>query len=204
MRIPPAWTPWALSHRQTSTAWRSSNSIMTSTTAGTSQRRQTGIMRTALHAFSSALASRLLQVQTPQTYRVDMNSCMCAVGLILGVWRSLNLDWYISSITSIGIRVLHRHLCLSFDVDQRNDNIASWWNLISSSICYDNWQKWSFLKCFSFVIIWKTVVFLSRFGCFLPWWRSSVSLWLCCALAAFAEPRNMYDCELRDTDIRIG
>lgn len=57
-----ALSPWAPSRRQTLTAWRSSSSIMTSTTAGTWQQRLTGIMKTVQHAFSNAHASRLLQV----------------------------------------------------------------------------------------------------------------------------------------------
>lgn len=62
MCFPPVWTPWAPSRRRTLTAWRSSSSIMTSTTAGTWQQRLTGIMRTVQHGSSSAHASRLSQV----------------------------------------------------------------------------------------------------------------------------------------------
>lgn len=62
MCFPPAWTPWAPSRQQTLTAWRSSSSIMTSTTAGIWQQRPTGIMKTVRHASLSARESRLLQV----------------------------------------------------------------------------------------------------------------------------------------------
>lgn len=69
MCCPPARTPWAPSHPQTLTAWRSSSSIMTSTTAGTWRQRPTGIMKTVQHVFSSVHASRLSQV--------GFNSGMC-------------------------------------------------------------------------------------------------------------------------------
>lgn len=62
MSFPPARTPWAPSHPQTSTAWRSSSSTTTSTTAGTWRQRPTGTMRTAQRVFSSARASKLSQV----------------------------------------------------------------------------------------------------------------------------------------------
>lgn len=63
MFFPRAWTPWAPSRQRTLTAWRSSSSIMTSTTAGIWQQRLTGIMRTVQHASLSAHALRLLQVR---------------------------------------------------------------------------------------------------------------------------------------------
>ncbi len=54
--------PWAPSHRLILIALRSSSSTMTSITAGTSQLKQSGIMRTVLHVCLSVRALKLLQV----------------------------------------------------------------------------------------------------------------------------------------------
>lgn len=82
MSFPSARTPWAPSRRRTLTAWRSSSSTMTSTTAGTWQQRLTGIMRTVQHASSSAHASRLLQV----FYTSDLTNVHACMLSTVGVW----------------------------------------------------------------------------------------------------------------------
>lgn len=82
MRFSPAWTTWAQSRQQTSTAWRSSSSTMTSTIAGTWQQRLTGTMRTVRHVSLNGLVLRPSQVCYTSVYvlpvlLVNVHPCTC-------------------------------------------------------------------------------------------------------------------------------